>query len=160
MRIKKTTGSIIESKQQSDSKPKCDWLVHLCMNGVPCDECGKVETSFIPYACNAHTHGMTHYGHLEFQMVLAYSPREIMYILNTLGLRVQAGERFSDGDYVHGIFEDCDVKLVEFQEDSGRILRVIVPDKYNRFLDDPLCAEEYRHQLLPLDELYVGGSKN
>ena len=34
-----------------------DWMIHYCANGV-CDECGKAEEGFIPYACNAHTHGM------------------------------------------------------------------------------------------------------
>ena len=32
-----------------------DWMIHYCANGV-CDECGKAEEGFIPYACNAHTH--------------------------------------------------------------------------------------------------------
>lgn len=48
---------------------KIDWLIHLVANGA-CDECGAVETDFLPYMCNAHTHGLERYGHLDFQMVL------------------------------------------------------------------------------------------
>lgn len=45
---------------------KIDWLIHLVANGA-CDECGEVETDFLPYMCNAHTHGLERYGHLDFQ---------------------------------------------------------------------------------------------
>ena len=34
-----------------------DWIIHLVANGA-CDECGKEEKGFLPYTCNAHTHGM------------------------------------------------------------------------------------------------------
>ena len=30
---------------------KIDWLIHLVANGA-CDECGEVETDFLPYMCN------------------------------------------------------------------------------------------------------------
>lgn len=93
---------------------KIDWLIHLVANGA-CDECGEVETDFLPYMCNAHTHGLERYGHLDFQMVLFLPTEEIGRILNTLGLRVQSGERFRSGDMVSGIYEDCDVRLDEYE---------------------------------------------
>ena len=62
---------------------KIDWLIHLVANGA-CDECGEVETDFLPYMCNAHTHGLERYGHLDFQMVLFLPTEEIGRILNTL----------------------------------------------------------------------------
>ena len=68
-----------------------DWIIHLVANGA-CDECGKEEKGFLPYTCNAHTHGMEKYGHPDFQVILSLPPREIGRILNTLGLRVQEGE--------------------------------------------------------------------
>ena len=61
---------------------KIDWLIHLVANGA-CDECGEVETDFLPYMCNAHTHGLERYGHLDFQMVLFLPTEEIGRILNT-----------------------------------------------------------------------------
>lgn len=128
-----------------------NWIIHCCENGA-CD-CGQVESGFLPYTCNAHTHGMEKYGHRDFQLVLNLGHREIMRILNTLGLRVQAGERFKDGDMVSGIYEDCNICLKIYEETGRRVLRVIIPDKYNRFPENPLCTQPYPLQLLPTDML-------
>ena len=106
-------------------KQKVDWIIHMVAIGA-CGECGGAETSFLPYMCNAHTHGMECYGHLDFQMVLALPPQEIGRILNTLGLRVQSGECFRPGDMVSGIYEDCSVRLDEYEETGRRVLRVII----------------------------------
>lgn len=120
-----------------------DWMIHYCANGV-CDECGKAEEGFIPYACNAHTHGMEKYGHMDFQMVLHLPPQEVGRILNTLGLRVQTGERFKAGDLVSRIYEDCDIRLDAFEETGRTVLRAVIPDKHNRFLEDEQCMDAYR----------------
>ena len=132
-----------------------DWIIHLCANGVSCDECGRVENHFLPYACNAHTHGMERYHHMDFQVVLALPPRDIGYILNSLGLRVQAGERFHAGDLVSGIFLDCQVRLDAYEETGRTVLRVVIPDKDNRFPEDEACMETYRLQMLPTDSLLI-----
>lgn len=50
-----------------------DWIIHLVANGA-CDECGKEEKGFLPYTCNAHTHGMEKYGHPDFQVVRSLPP--------------------------------------------------------------------------------------
>ncbi len=134
--------------------PKIDWIIHLVANGV-CGACGGEETEFLPNLCNAHTHGMERYGHLDFQMVLCASCKEIGRILNTLGLRVQSGERFRSGDMVSGIYEDCDVRLDEYEETGRRVLRVIIPDADNIFPEDGSCKAPYCHQILKTDELYV-----
>ena len=135
---------------------KIDWIIHCCANGA-CDECGIVETGFLPNTCNAHTHGMEKYCHMDFQMVLFLPPEEIMRILNTLGLRVQAGERFHDGDMVSGIYEDCDIRLDEYEETGRTVLRVIIPDKYNVFPEEENCMEVYRLQLLETEDLHRKG---
>ena len=49
-----------------------DWIIHLVKNGNVCQECGGVEMGLLPNACNAHTHGMERYNHLNFQLVLNY----------------------------------------------------------------------------------------
>lgn len=131
-----------------------DWIIHLVANGA-CDECGEVETDFLPYMCNAHTHGLERYGHLNFQMVLALPPQEIGRILNTLGLRVQSGEHFQSGDLVSGIYEDCDVRLEEYEETERRVLRVIIPDADNVFPEDEACKAPYCMQLLETEALCV-----
>lgn len=140
------------------NQKKIDWIVHLVGNGI-CGDCGHEERSFLPYACNAHTHGMEKYGHPDFQLVLAYLPEEICRVLNTMGLRVQAGERFQAGDMVRGIYEDCDVRLDEAREDGRSVLRIVVPDKYNRFPEEEGCMDVYRIQLLETDALRHGAGK-
>ena len=137
-------------------KNKIDWIIHCVANGA-CDECGKAENGFIQFACNAHTHGMERYGHQDFQLVLQLPPQEIGRILNTMGLKVQGGERFKAGDMVAGIYEDCDVRLDEFQECDRTVLRVVIPDKYNIFPEDERCMDTYRLQLLATDALYLKG---
>lgn len=133
---------------------KIDWVIHCCANGITCAECGEPENGFMPGTCNFHTHGMERYDHPDFQMILAYPIKEIARILNTLGLRVQAGESFKNGDMVSGIYEDCDVRLSEFEEAGRTVLRVIIPDKYNRFPEDPDCESPYSLQILATDFIY------
>lgn len=124
--------------------PYIDWIIHCVTNGVS-------------DACNAHTHGMNRYNHLDFQMVLNYPHQEIARILNTMGLRVQSGERFKAGDIVEGIYEDCPVRLDAAQEGGRNVLRVVIPDKYNRFPEEENCMEQYRIQLLSTDDLCMKG---
>ena len=133
---------------------KIDWVIHLVANGA-CDECGEIETGFLHYMCNAHTHGLERYGHLDFQMVLFLPTEEIGRILNTLGLRVQSGERFRSGDMVSGIYEDCDVRLDEYEETGRKVLRVIIPDANNIFPEEGDCMLPYCLQFLKTDELCV-----
>ena len=54
-------------------KPRIDWIIHGCANGVVCEYFGETENGFLPDACNFHTHGMEKYSHLDFQMTLALS---------------------------------------------------------------------------------------
>ena len=135
---------------------KIDWDIHCCMNGAVCADCGKVEDGFLPYTMNAHTHGMEKYGHKDFQLVLRLPVEETARILNTMGLRVQQGEKFKDGELVSGIYEDCKVRLEEFTEADRTVLRVIIPDGHNRFPEEPDCSETYRLQSLETDDLYIG----
>lgn len=133
---------------------RVDWIIHLVANGVYCSECGETENGFLPNMCDAHTHGMDKYGHQEFQMVLMIGSQLICYILNALGLRVQAGESFKDGDSVSEIIKDYDIRLKEVESEGKKLLRVILPDKNNKFPDDEGCMYEYKLQGLPIEELY------
>ena len=137
-------------------KQKVDWIIHCCCNDA-CDECGQVETGYLPYMCNAHTHGMERYGHPDFQMVLYAPHKEIMRILNTFGLMVQQGRKFHGGEYVLGIYEDCSVRLMEFEETGRTVLRVVIPDKNNVYPEDSNCQLPYSLQHLETDALCVNG---
>ena len=136
------------------SKPNIDWIIHYIANGVKRDDCNKEETSYREYACNAHTHGMDKYNHKDFQLVLYKTPQEAARILNTFGLWVHEGRKFSGGEYVKGIYEDCPVRLDEFEESGRKVLRVVIPDRNNVFPDDDKCEYPYTLQKLPESRLY------
>ena len=133
--------------------PKLDWIIEIIGNGVVCAKCGRVEDSFPEYICNAHTHGMNKYHHPDFQLVLHISDEDIGYSLNSLGLRVRSGEQFKAGDLVEGIFEDCPVRLDDFEENGRKVLRVIIPDSRNRFPEDPDCEYPYNCQTFSIEQL-------
>ena len=133
--------------------PEIDWIIEILANGVHCATCGKVENHYPDYICNAHTHGMAKYGHQDFQLVLYLHPNQMGYVLNNLGLRVQAGEQFKAGDMVEGIFDRCPLRLDEAEESGRKVLRVIIPDDENRFPEVPDCTYPYSYQLVPTDEL-------
>ena len=135
-------------------EPKINWIIHCVANGA-CGE-GGFEDCMLPKTCNAHTHGMEQYGHLDFQLVLRFDFREVCRILNTLGLRVQAGEKFQSGDLVYGIYDDCQVRLDEYHETGRTLLRVVIPDKNNKFPEDSRCTDWYPLQLLSTEELMMG----
>ena len=135
-------------------KRKVDWLIALDGNGVTCEVCGKTETRFIKGYCNAKTLGMNKYGHPEFQMVLHVDHKLIMYTLNSLGLKVQDGHVFHDGDIVDDLFEGYEAKLKEFEEDGKKVLRVLIPDPNHKFPEDEGCQVEYTYQALPIEDLY------
>ena len=128
--------------------PQIDWTIHAVVNCA-------MDAPFPDCICNACTQGLTAYGHPEFQLVLHMN--SILDVLNTLGLRVRAGEQFSAGQMVTGIFEDCRIRLDEFEENGRTVLRVIVPDARNRWPEDPGCDYPYRLQTLPLDRLVRKG---
>ena len=119
-----------------------DWIIHYIID----------QPAPYPYLCNAHTHGMEHYHHMDFQIVLNLPNDHICYILNTLGHRVQNGEIFNDGDFVSGIYSDCNIRLKKVRETGRDVLRVIIPDTHNRFPDNPKCEEKYMHQDLKMFE--------
>ena len=72
-------------------------------------------------------------------------------------LGVQTGERFKNGDMVSGIYEDCDVRLTEFEETGRKVLRIIVPDKHNRFPEDSECETPYQLQSLATEDIWQEG---
>ncbi len=126
---------------------KIEWIIHYVCNSAVCAECGKVEYPYPEFICDAHTHGMEKYGHLNFQVVIDYGPEEIGRLLNTMGILVQSGKRFSDGSIVEGLYLDCNVTLKEMKYDnSTSVLRLIIPDKNNKmppFADYPYCLQYY-----------------
>ena len=131
----------------NNKEQKIDWIIHFVVNGESCDCCGKVEDSFPEFMCNTHTHGLEKYDHLDFQIVLALPPEIVGHLLNGLGLRVQAGEKFKDGDVISDLLaNNYDVHLVEVEETERRVLRLLMPDPQNRFPGDAECDYPYNQQ--------------
>lgn len=116
-------------------KVHMDWIVHYV-----------IDVTGPGGIINAHTHGIENYQHSDFQVVLNLPPEHIGYLLNTMGRRVQNGERFAPGQLVFGLYEDCPIRLEKFRETGRDVLRIIIPDKKNRFPDNPLCEECYKAQ--------------
>ncbi len=139
-------------------KEKINWHIEVESNHCVCSVCGGImpqSKRFLPAVCNAHTHGMEAYNHLDFQVVLDFKEKEIHRILNAFALKVQAGQRFAAGDYVAGIYLDYNVRLDEVEESGRKVLRIIIPDKNNKFPEDITCTGYYRLQALPTKDLSV-----
>lgn len=135
---------------------KIDWIIHYCANGIACADCGKIETGYLPYTCNAHTHVLAKYGQMDFQIVLDMPLEQIGYILNSLGSAVQKGERFCAGETV-SFGDKLFVKLAEYDEAGRKVLRLLFADRWGRFPDQPGCMKAYTLQLKKTDDLYYGG---
>lgn len=133
-----------------------NWIVHYVTDSI-CDMCGDNNTPhFKPNLCNAHTHGLRElYGHPEFQFVLNIGMKTVLPILNHLGLMVKSGRRFKAGDSVSGIILGYDIRLFEATDNGKKVLRVVVPDQYNRFPDDEDCEAVYNLQHLSTKNLMV-----
>lgn len=132
-------------------KKKPDWDIHYVANGCTCDESGKVESSFPQYVCDAHTHGMDQYGQMEFQVVVDYGAKEICRLLNTMGSKVREGQRFKSGDLISGLYLDCDILLREAIDCNGKqILRLIIPDRQNRWPEESEPPHNYQMLATPL----------
>ena len=143
---------------KKEAKPK--WVIHHVTDTMSCSQCGEPKNSFPEGICDAHTHGLDKYGHLELQLVLAFEPEIIAHIMSTLGERIENGERFSNKQLVNGIFEDCHVRM-DIVKDCDRedIFRVVVPDEHNAFPEDPGCEYPFNLQLYNTEALYMGEGK-
>ena len=121
---------------------KMDWVIHFVIGQY--GPGGMVDS---------HTHGMEKYNHFDFQLVLNYEKKEVGRLLNTMGIRVQDGERFKEGDMVKGLYMDCDVRLDLFWANGRSVLRLIIPDPDNIFPEDPRCKNPYKYQTQKMFEI-------
>ncbi len=137
-------------------KHKIDWIVHVHRNFAQCAECGEIIEDFAPNMCNVHTFGLQElYNHLDFQIVLDIGDKTSGCILNSLGLRVQAGEKFYAGQVLDDVIMDYKVKLIKAEDDGREVLRVVLPDINHKFPQDLGCAAFFNLQELPTKELMV-----
>ena len=99
-----------------------DWIIHLVANGA-CDECGKEEKGFLPYTCNAHTHGMEKYGHPDFQVILSLPPVKSEGSSTHWGLGFRKENAFRPAGMYPASMPTCDIRLDEFELPEIRMMR-------------------------------------
>ena len=144
MRVERVIGKTpAETLAYIQQMAKVRWYIHSVF-----------QTPDLPeYIQNNHTHGMQEeYEHYDFQMLINLGANEISRLLNTISFRVQEGEIFKNGQMVSGLYEDCNIRLDLFRETGRDVLRLIIPDKDNRFPEDPLCKKPYKYQTMRLFE--------
>lgn len=130
------------------------WEIHY-VNDDYCETCGKIakeKKGFLEFMCDAHTHGLCEYGHDELQMVLNLPKEMIAYILNTIGMRIAAGERFEPGKDISDILGTPSGKPVVIKTtclEKG-LLRLMLPDPEYRYPGDEGCAYPYNMQDQPV----------
>ncbi len=102
----------------------------------------------LSHLVNYHTHGFSQlWKHPDFQIVLPLSPEQVMPTFHSFADRVRKGERFHAGQVVSEIIrEPYKVKLVAARECDRDVLRILVPDKKNRFPGDPGCDPAFAIQ--------------
>ena len=94
-------------------------------------------------------------GTLDFQMVLFFADGGDWTNPQYFGAKSSVWRTFRSGDMVSGIYEDCDVRLDEYEETGRKVLRVIIPDANNIFPEEGDCMLPYCLQFLKTDELCV-----
>lgn len=121
---------------------KVDWKVgRTCCNNGPHDMRDSVTIGLKAI-----------YNHPELQLVLPLSDKDCMYILNTLAIRVQNGERLETGTIDKREEFGCDFRLDYVYRQGDYVFRGIIPDPQLRFPEDPLCEEPYKFQTLTMFE--------
>jgi len=108
-------------------------------------------THYVPLGhgyVNAHTHGIAERfpGQLDFQIVVGVSSKLVSGLFWDLFRRLEAGERFRDGDRVSELLRDADVLLQSARETDREVLRLLFPAKNGALPGD----EDYPADYAPL----------
>lgn len=100
----------------------------------------------------AHTHGLwERFGHPDLQVVLPARPETIQRLLAPVAQAVVGGSRFHAGEEATGVF-NVPIRFVARTEGGRAVLRVLFPDPYGRWPDDPDVEPGYDLQLADIDD--------
>lgn len=95
-----------------------------------------------PWGANIHTHGLPHtFGHSDLQIVVRTSQTQAHGLLFSAIELIKAGTRFEVGVRYQDIAEGYDAQFAWAHECGRDVLRMIIPDKNNRFDTQPLCRQ-------------------
>ena len=82
-----------------------------------------------PSGFNAHTHGMNHLNHPDFQITISIGQDVISAIFHNLCAKVKKGMKFKNGDILDNVIGGgFKVRLSTATECGNEVLRVILPD--------------------------------
>ena len=123
-------------------KREREWEIHVVSDSCEQEGCDYHEDTFLPFMCDAHTHGLDKFGSPELQLVLNLDLHLVGYILNTVGDMVRDGLVLEDGMEITGLFEgEASLKTFFTEDRNGvKICRLILPDTEFRFPEE---SEEY-----------------
>lgn len=88
-----------------------------------------VENADGPTGFNCHTHGLA----VDFQIVFPVSHYVADSVLTTMADRSKGGEKFIDGQEIHGVIRNYPIKLALATESGREVLRIILPDRHGKF---------------------------
>lgn len=113
-------------KHQDEMMKKFGWVIHY-VSPVPGDD-----------RFNVHTHGVLEkYNHPDIQiMAKGLKPEISADIIHDVVARIKDGEKFTPGGKYDKIIKNLDVKFESAMEGGRTVLRVIFPDKDNKFAGD------------------------
>lgn len=141
-------------EERKEKRSAITWEIYY-VNDDYCESCGKIakeNKGFLELMCDAHTYGLSEYDHDELQMVLDLPKKMIAYILNSIGMRIAAGERFEPGQDITDILgtplgKPVAIKIIRLEKG---ILRLMIPDPEYRYPGDEGCTYPYNMQDQPV----------
>lgn len=99
------------------------------------------DDSDSPTGFNYHTHGMREsFDHPDIQCVLPMNPQVIHSVVHTIAAKIKEGQKFVVGKrYPNIVGNGFDVLFANAEECDRPVLRLMIPDKHNKF--DPTVVE-------------------
>lgn len=82
-----------------------------------------------PYNVNMHTHGLSKYDHIDFQICFPLTKEDAYTIFLDIANKIQKGRKFRPAIKYMDILIGHEVEFAEAKEDGRVVLRIILPDK-------------------------------
>ena len=106
-------------EKQEEMIKKNGWLAHYVS-----------DDPTAPFRINYHTHGLPALtGHKDLQASVPLPYEMLHHIMTGIVKKIQAGEKFSEGDKLFDIIEKYPITFINAKEGERDVLRVIFPDQ-------------------------------
>ena len=108
-------------------------------------DCVVSEDNIFPGMIDAHTHGLNKHGLPELQFTLAYDPKTIGYIINTVAEKlIEGGEKPTERQVIEGVFKDGALLRLHYVTEDRNLVRIVIQDNTFRFPENSI---EYPYNL-------------